>query len=503
MALSGRPERVTEMPVGERIARGHSIHLSGVMTLYERCADDIAELIRNGILRPGDKLPSVRDASLARGVSRSTVFQAYYHLESMGLIEARPRSGYYVRTGSQPVSSPEPVDSTPDGNAKEVAIGPMVFELLRSMNRRDFVPLGSAFLNPSLCPLTRLARHLGAAMRDFDPWRLIEDLSPGNESLRRHIVLRYGLDGMVIDPNEVVLTNGAMEGLNLSLQAVTRPGDVVLVESPTFYAALQALDRLQLRSLEVATSSAWGIDIDAVAKALKGQRVAACWIMPNFQNPLGSSMPDDRKKALVALLAEQEIPLIEDDVYAELYFGARKPLPAKAWDTRGLVIHCGSFSKCLAPGYRVGWVAGGRHAARIEQMRLMYTLSPAIPSEAAIAAYLDHGGYDRHLRRMRAALERYRAIAMEAVRAHFPAGTRMSTPQGGYFLWLEMPESVDASRLHALARERGISLAPGALFFNHPRSTHCLRLNYGHAGDPRFAGAMQTVGRLAADMAQG
>ncbi|PZQ77500.1 MAG: GntR family transcriptional regulator [Variovorax paradoxus] len=472
------------------------------MTLYERCADDIAELIRNGTLRPGDKLPSVRDASLARGLSRSTIFQAYYRLEAMGLIEARARSGYYVKSGL-PVMCPEPGDSNPDGVAKDVDVGQMVFQLLGAMNRRDFVPLGSAFLSPSLCPLARLARHLGSAMRDFDPWRLIEDLAPGNESLRRHIVLRYGMDGMVVPPTEVVLTNGGMEGLNLSLQAVTQPGDVVLVESPTFYAALQALDRLKLRALEVATSPAWGIDVDAVAQALQRQRVAACWVMPNFQNPLGSSMPDERKKALVALLAEHEIPLIEDDVYAELYFGARKPLPAKAWDTRGLVIHCGSFSKCLAPGYRVGWVAGGRFAARIEQMRLMYTLSPAIPSEAAIAAYLDAGGYDRHLRRMRAALLRYRAIAMEAVRLHFPVGTSMTAPQGGYFLWVEMPGSVDASRLHALARERGISLAPGALFSSDPRSAHCLRLNYGHAGDPRFAGAMQTVGRLAADMAQG
>lgn len=473
------------------------------MTLYERCADDIAELIHSGILRPGDKLPSVRDASLARGLSRSTIFQAYYRLEAMGLIEARARSGYYVKSGGLPVTCPEPGDSSPDGIARDVDVGQTVFELLGAMNRRDFVPLGSAFLSPSLCPITRLARHLGSAMRDFDPWRLIEDLAPGNESLRRHIVLRYGMDGMVLAPTELVLTNGAMEGLNLSLQAVTRPGEVVLVESPTFYAALQALDRLKLRALEVATSPASGIDIDAVAEAIKRQRVAACWVMPNFQNPLGSSMPDERKQALVALLAEQEIPLIEDDVYAELYFGARKPLPAKAWDTRGLVIHCGSFSKCLAPGYRVGWVAGGRFAARIEQMRLMYTLSPSIPSEAAIAAYLDRGGYDRHLRRLRAALERYRAMAMDAVRAHFPVGTRMAAPQGGYFLWLEMPESVDASRLHALARERGISLAPGALFSSTPRSAHCLRLNYGHACDPRFARAMQTVGQLAVGMTQG
>lgn len=467
------------------------------MKLYERCADDIAELIRSGVLRPGDKLPSVRDTSLARSVSRATVFQAYYLLETAGLIEARARSGYYVRAGRLPVAVSEPGDSAPDGVARDVDVGKLVFDLLGCVGRRDFVPLGSAFPSPSLCPLTRLAGHLWAEMRDFDPWRLVEDLAPGNETLRRHLVLRYAIDGMAVAPAELVLTNGAMEGLNLCLQAATRPGDVVVVESPTFYAALQALERLHLRAVEVATSPGLGIDIDALAAALQKHRVTACWLMPNFQNPLGSLMPEDSKKTLVALLAEREVALVEDDAYGELYFGAKKPLPAKAFDTQGLVMHCGSFSKCLAPGYRVGWVAGGRFARKIEQLRLMYTLSPSIPSEAAIAAYLNQGGFDRHLRRMRSALIGYQAIAVKAVQDHFPAGTRMAIPQGGYFLWLELPDTVDTLQLHLQARARHISLAPGPLFSTDRRFTHCLRLNYGHGGDARFVPALQTVGELA------
>ncbi|VTU16445.1 aminotransferase-like domain-containing protein [Variovorax sp. RA8] len=471
------------------------------MKLYERCANEIAELIRTGMLRPGDRLPSVRATSAARGLSRSTVFEAYYLLETRGLIEARPRSGYYVKTGLAHTKLEAPADSKSDGRARNVDIGQLVFELLGPMARREFVPLGSAFLSPSLCPLPRLARHLWTEMRDLEPWRLIEDLAPGSEALRRHIKLRYAMEGIAVDSAELVLTNGGLEGMNLSLQAVTRPGDLVVVESPTFYAALQALERLQLRSLEVATSPARGIDIDALAAALEHQRVSACWLMTSFQNPLGSSMPEDRKKALVALLAKHAVPLIEDDVYAELYFGAKKPLPAKAFDAQGLVMNCGSFSKCLAPGYRVGWVAGGRFAAKIEQMRLMYTLSPAIPSEAAIAAYLDQGGYDRHLRRMRKALAGYLAVAIEAVQTHFPAGTRMAVPEGGYFLWLELPTAVDTIELHMLAREHGISLSPGPLFSAARRFRNCVRLNYGHGGDPRFVPALKTVGELATQCA--
>lgn len=467
------------------------------MKLYESCANNIAELIRHGVLRPGDKLPSVRDASLARGVSRSTVFQAYYLLETGGLIEARARSGYFVRSGRLPETMSEPLDSTPDGVAKDVDVCRLVFDLLGSAGRRDFVPLGSAFPCPSLCPLKRLARHLWTEMRDFDAWRLIEDLAPGNESLRRNLLLRYAIDGLAMDPAELVLTNGAMEGLNLCLSAVTRPGDVVVVESPTFYAALQALERLHLRAVEVATSPGRGIDLDALATVLQQHRVAACWLMPNFQNPLGSLMPEDSKKALVALLAKNDIPLIEDDAYGELYFGPKKPLPAKAFDTKGLVMHCGSFSKSLAPGYRVGWVAGGRFAKKIEQLRLMHALSPAIPSEAAIAAYLDHGGYDRHLRRMRLALISYQSIAVKAVQDHFPVGTRMAIPLGGYFLWLELPTTVDTLELHVQARKQRISLAPGPLFSADRRFTHCMRLNYGHGSDVRFIPALRTIGQLA------
>jgi DNA-binding transcriptional MocR family regulator len=467
------------------------------MKLYERCANDIAELVRSGILRPGDKLPSIRDASLARGLSRGTIFQAYYLLEAAGLIEARARSGYYVRAANRTPKFSEPDVSTPDCVARKVDVGKLVFDLLGCVGRRDFAPLGSAFLSPSLCPLKQLARHLWTEMRDFDPWHLIEDLASGNAALRRSLVLRYAIDGIALDPAELVLTNGAMEGLSLCLQAVTQPGDVVVVESPTFYAALQVLERLHLRAVEVATAPGRGIDIDALARALDQHHVTACWLMPNFQNPLGSLMPEDSKKALVALLAKHEIPLVEDDAYAELYFGAKKPLPAKAFDTQGLVMHCGSFSKCLAPGYRVGWVTGGRFARRIEELRLMYTLSPAIPSEAAIAAYLHQGGFDRHLRRMRSALASYQAIAVKAVQDYFPAGTRMAIPQGGYFLWLELPDAVDTLELHLQARKRRISLAPGPLFSSDRRFTHCLRLNYGHACDERFVPALRTVGELA------
>ena len=311
------------------------------MKRYEALAQEIAESIAHGQLRPGERVPSVREASRSRGVSPSTVFEAYYLLEARGLIEARPRSGYFV---SHTVNwQQEPESSRPVTKERAVEVSELVFQVLGHARNRALVPMGSAFPSPLLFPLAKLALATGKALRRLDPWRTVEDLSPGSAALRRQIGLRYLGMGCGVDTEELVITNGAMEALNLCLESVTQPGDLVAVESPTFYAALQALERHSLRAVEIATHPRTGIDVAALAAVMERHPVKACWLMPNFQNPLGSLMPDDAKQALVELLARREVPLIEDDVYGELYFGARKPRPAKAWDRAGWVMHCSSF----------------------------------------------------------------------------------------------------------------------------------------------------------------
>ncbi len=466
------------------------------MKRYERYAAEIADSIRKQTLRPGDRLPSVRKASASRGISASTVFAAYDLLESKGLIQARPRSGYYV--SSHALGRGEtPRAMAPGKRSTRVEISDLVFEVLGQMAERDMVPFGSAFPDAALFPLDRLARAASAGMRRLDPWRIVESLPRGSAALRRQIALRYTMNGTAIHPDELIVTSGALEALNLCLQAVTKPGDVVAIESPTFYAALQAIERLQLKAVEVATHPRDGIDLAALAAALEHHPVRACWLMPTFQNPLGSLMPEANKRALVELLARHEVPLIEDDVYGELYFGATRPRPAKAYDRDARVMHCGSFSKCLAPGYRIGWVAAGRYAQQVQRLKLMTTLSAAMPSQEALAMYLNDGGYDRHLRRLRDALEVQQAAHQHAIARHFPAGTRVTHPEGGYFLWVELPPSVDALALHRQALAHGISLAPGHLFSSDRRFSHFIRLNCGHPHDGRGAAALRTVGRLA------
>ncbi|MCB8748874.1 PLP-dependent aminotransferase family protein [Rhodoferax sp. U2-2l] len=469
------------------------------MKRYEHYAQDIARLIKAQTLRPGDRLPSVRQASTSRQISPTTVFAAYYLLEAQGLIEARARSGYYVKTQAQPLQA-EPSTAPPGADATPVNISDLVFEVLESTRQPDVVPLGSAFPSPALFPLDKLARCLTPAMRQLAPERLVEDLTQGHERLRRWISLRYASNGTKLAMDEVVITNGAMEALNLCLQAVTQPGDLVAVEAPTFYSALQALERLKLRAVEVATHPRDGIDLASLAAVLQAHPVKACWFMPNFQNPLGSLMPEARKQAMVKLLAAHQVPMIEDDVYGELYFGLNRPAPAKAYDQHGLVLHCSSFSKNLAPGYRVGWVAAGRFARQVQRLKLMTTLSSAIPSQLAITDYLQGGQFERHLRQLRLSLAQQQEVALKVIAAHFPAGTRVTRPQGGYFLWLELPAQVDTLVLQRRALASHISIAPGHLFSADRRFCHCLRLNYGQLANARFEDALQRVGQVACEL---
>ncbi|WP_322105778.1 PLP-dependent aminotransferase family protein [Paraburkholderia sp. J41] len=464
------------------------------MTRYERLAQGMAAEIRSGNLKPGSRMPSLRQIIAQHGVSQSTAARAYYLLEQWGLVRAEERSGYFVA----PLAKAAHGDSANASETAIVDISELVFSVLDAAKRPGIVPLGSAFPSPLLFPMARLAKSLGQAARSVSPWSTVVDLPPGNESLRRQIALRYMRMGISQPAEEIVVTNGALEALNLCLMAVTQPGDVVAVESPGFYAALQAIERLGLRAVEIPVDGASGLDLDALAHALERHPIRACWFMTNFQNPTGVTLCAAKKQALVELLARHDVPLIEDDVYGELHYAPNYSPPALAFDRHGLVMHCGSFSKTLAPGYRVGWASAGRFAARVQRLKLMTTLSASIPVQAGIADYLEHGGYERHLKKIRLAMQAQRDAMLGAIARWLPEGTRHTNPQGGYFLWLTFPARIDAMALHRLAIERGISVAPGPLFSATHGFENCIRLNYGHPWSARIDDAIRTLAELLA-----
>jgi DNA-binding transcriptional MocR family regulator len=469
------------------------------MKRYEKLAEDIAALITGAVIKAGERIPSVRSACAEWQVSPSTVFKAYYLLESRGLIEAREKSGYYVLP--QPESDLEGFDSdllcsdsvslksssdhrrmpnvqASQVQARDVQVSDLVFSLLDSVRDRRIIPLGSAFPNPALFPVQRLARSAAHALRFVTPESLVTDMPLGVFELRRHIAQRYARADVTLSPEDIMISTGAMEGLNLCLQAVTKAGDYVAIEAPAFYASLQVLERLQLKAVEIPVGED-GIDLPKLAQALQQYPLKACWVMSCFQNPTGSSMPDSHKQQLVELLTRHQVPLIEDDVYHELYFGSLPPKPAKAFDYEGWVMHCSSFSKCLAPGYRIGWVSAGRFSRQVQRLKLMTTISPSIPAQAALADYLQHGGYDRHLRKLRQHLQQQCHCMRTALEEHFPVGTQVSMPDGGYFLWVSLNPAINTLQVFEQALAQGISLAPGVMFSASQQFGHCLRLNYG------------------------
>ena len=464
------------------------------MKRYEVVADELRALIRGGTLQAGDQLPSIRELCHSRMVSPATVLRAYEVLESESLIEARARSGYYVSIAPSP--TPAARISTPRASSTRVAVSDLVFETLEATRHREVVPLGSAFPSPTLFPWPQLARYLGSSARRLDPWSTVENLPPGSVELRRQIAQRYLRLGMSIDIDQIVVTAGALEALNLAMQAVTRAGDYIAVESPTFYGCLQAAERLGLNVVEIATHPREGVDLAALERAMDKYPIRACWFMTTLQHPTGAIMPQESKRALVRLVTSRQIALIEDDAYAELQFAKDPAAPAKAYDKKGFVLHCGSFSKCLAPGYRLGWIAAGRYTRAVARGKIETSLATSLPVQQGIAKMLRRGGYDAHLVRLRRQLASQQASALASLRRHFPPGYRVAVPNGGYFLWIECAKTVDSLEAHRLALTAGISIAPGPIFSARGQYRHFMRINAGHPWTHDFDGAVRRLGEI-------
>ncbi len=464
--------------------------------LYERVAGRVAHLIETGALRAGERVPSVRKLSGQQRVSVSTVLQAYTLLESKGLIEARPQSGYYVRRRAP--RPPEPAASPAVAGPVRVQTAAATLQLLASEQQgAALAPLASALPAPELFPTEGFTRSLNRAARRLGPALHPYQHAPGYLPLRQQIARRSLELGCSLSPDDIVITVGALEALNLCLRAVTQPGDVVAIESPTYFGILQVMESLGLRALEIPTHPRDGLDVDALAAALDDNVVRAVVAMPSFSNPLGSVVPDDAKQALVSLLAARGVPLIEDDVYGDLPARGARPPTAKSFDGADNVLLVSSFSKSFSPGARVGWVAPGRYFEEIKTLKFMSTIATPTVLQAAVADYLESGSYERHLRRMRGLFARQVEQVAEAVTRHFPAGTRMTHPSGGYVLWVELPRGGDAERLHERALREQVSFLPGTIFSPRARFRRCLRLNCGYPFDERIETSLRILGRLA------
>jgi DNA-binding transcriptional MocR family regulator len=463
---------------------------------YREIARRFARAIEDGILATGERLPSMRQLREDEGVSISTVSRALAELEELGLVSARPKSGYYVRPRIR-LPTPEPVRPRTVAGATAVSVSELVARVYRDAQDPRIVHLGYASPATSLLPTLALARTMSAVARRDPVASVAQEMPPGLLELRSAISRRALGWGCLLPAEDLVITSGATEAVYLSLLAVANRGDTVAIETPAHYGTLQAIESLGLKALEIPCDSDTGMDLDELERRLDQHPASAVVSVPNFSNPLGSCMPDSSKERLVRRLAARGVPLVEDDVYGDLAFAGARPRPAKAYDADGNVLYCGSFSKTLVPGYRVGFAAPGRFRDRFELLKFAMNESTPTITQRTLAQFLRGGGYDRHLRWLRARLETNVARISAAIGEGFPDGTRISRPRGGCFIWVELPGGVDALDLHARALDAGVSIAPGHIFSPSQAHRNCIRLNCGEPWSEQIEAAVRLVGRLA------
>ena len=463
---------------------------------YKQLAGEIERKILNGTYKPGEKLLSIRKLHKQSNLSISTVYQTYMELETMGLIAARPKSGYYVN----PIALEQlkaPVFKKQSPIPQKVSLSSMINSVVSAINNPDFLPLGNTAIDTELLPAKHLSRILKELSHKDVKSMISYSLSEGDLELRRQLTLRTlgVLEGTA--PEDIIITNGCMEAVALALLAITQPGDTIAIETPTNFSFLQLLKELGLLVMEVPTDPRYGVDIDELEKILRHDRIKTCLFMPNFHNPLGAIMSNDNKRKLGQLLNRYEIPVIEDDISAELYFEEHRPLPLKAFDEKELVLTCSSFSKTLAPGLRIGWIIPGkRYKEKIQRLKAGITVSTSTLDQYLVMQFLASGAYERHLRSLRTALKKQAIRTALAVKEYFPPDTRLAVPKGGSFLWIQLNPSVDGLKVYHKALEHHISIIPGIVCSNSRQFKNYIQISFGAPFTPRIEKGIETLGAI-------
>ena len=472
--------------------------------LYRQVVDLISDNIESGALMPGDRLPSLRRMSHRIGVSIPTVRQAYVELERQRRVQSRPQSGFYVRgLPTNELVRPSPAFRR---SARPIpVIGRSLMDrVYDGLYTPGVVPFGIAnpcMVKPAAKALHRTMKRIMARAQERS---LAYAPTLGEAGLRRQIAYRY-LDtvGGKIDPDNICITNGGQEALLLALQAMAGKGDVIAVESPTYHGLLELIDSLGMLAIEVETCPEEGISLSALRKTLEAHPVKACMFATTLSNPLGVSMPEEMRQELVEMLEAHGVVLIEDDVYGDLLFDGHRPKPAEFYSRSGSVLTCGSFSKTIAPGYRIGWLIAGQYIDQIVQLKRSFSCSSGLLQQLTLSEFLATGDYDRYLKTLRPELQCNAERMSAMVAQHFPRETRTSKPVGGSVIWLELPEKVDSEMLFDLAIEAGISIAPGLIFSPCNRYRNFIRLSFGHPWSRQIEEGIEWLGRKVAAIAAG
>ncbi|WP_206483249.1 PLP-dependent aminotransferase family protein [Thalassotalea sp. G2M2-11] len=463
--------------------------------LYQQVIDFIERQEKSGALKPGDKLPSLRKLSKQFDISVPTVKQAYIELERQGMICARPQSGYYLKAKQARTLLPMP-SKWACCQPVEVSCRSLIEQVYDAIHIPDTVALGISNPVNAHPPDKALARLMRSVLTKVSEKAVSYGPVNGDAKLRLTLALRYQEQGVAVDHQDMVITNGAQEAIAIALQCVAKPGDIIAVESPCYFGLIELIESQGMKALEVYTCTEQGVCVDSLEQVLDQHPVQACLFSTAINNPLGSMMNNEQRQRLVKLLESRDIPLIEDEVYSDLYYSEQRPIPAQLYSEKGLVMTCSSFSKTAAPGYRVGWLIPGKFEEAAKRIKRAMSCSTAMLQQWTLTDYLLSGEYDRHLQVLRKTL-RYNCERMRALIAeHFPSEVCISQPKGGSVLWIRCRSHVDTSKLFFQAIEKGISFSPGEIFSPAGKHKNYMRISYGEKWSEAIEKAIQTLGQL-------
>ncbi len=463
--------------------------------LYQQVIDYVEKQEKNGVFRAGDKLPSLRKLSKQLDISVPTVKQAYIELERQGAIYARPQSGYYFK--AKDVRTLLPMrDSWLTSSPAKIQCRSLIEQVHAAIHLPNTVALGISNPVNAHPPDKALSRLMKGVLSRVAEKAVSYGPVNGDSKLRLSIALRYQEQGVDVDHEDIIITNGAQEALSIALQCVASKGDVVAVESPCFFGLLELVESLGMNVVEVYTCTENGICLKDLEKTLQEHEVKACLFTTTINNPLGSMMSNQDRKKLVELVEKYNTPLIEDEVYSELYFTDEKPKPAELYSKKGLVMTCSSFSKTAAPGYRIGWLLAGKYEENAKRIKRAISCSTAMLPQWTLTDYLMSGEYDKHLNVLRKKLQ-YNSERMRAlITKHFPEEVCISEPKGGGVLWIRCRSHVDTGKLFHEAIENGVSFAPGTIFSASGKYNNFMRISFAVQWSDEKIEAIATLGEI-------
>lgn len=463
-----------------------------IQPLYLKIANTLEAQICSGTLKLGDKLPSMRTIQKMYQVSLNTVIQAFLELESKSLIISKPRSGYFVSRILERRSALPSITNLQSSADKQPE--DLIDQVFSTLNKEGITQFSLGTPAQSMLPIAKLNKGVIQTLKKLQDGGTSYESVQGSVNLRKSVAKwSMEFEGNLSE-EDLVTTSGAMNAIFNCLLAITKPGDTIAIETPVYFGTIQVAKSLGLQVIEIPSHPITGIDLDILKKVLP--KINVCCFTANFSNPLGNLMPDEHKKELVTMLADRNIPFIEDDLYGNLFFGATRPKPCEAYDQSGNVLWCSSVSKTLSPGYRVGWVAPGRFKEKIIRQKLLQTISTPILYQEVIADFMEHGRYDHHLRNFRTKLYNNCLQFQQAIEEYFPDNTKISQPQGGFVLWLELDKRIDTAKLYNTAIKQNISFAPGRMFTLQDRYHNCMRVNFALDWNDRLHADLQRLGGI-------